>query len=174
VVRHERRVILLKQGAGVAIGPLLLAFDRLLPHDRAGHSYQALWHLASERASAAGLTAASQDQGAANLTILAAAVPNLELALVAGQETPEWQGWKSIKDHQQGEYAPAPTAIYSWRAAGPSRLVTLLYPTRPGKRCPVAALEADPNPRATGVRLRLDDGRAIDLDERDFTPGKTA
>jgi hypothetical protein len=170
-VTHERRVIVLKQEAGAATGPLLLVADRLLPLDGAEHGYQALWHLAGERASTVGLAAASQDQEAANLTILAAAIPGLELSLVAGQETPEWQGWKSIKDHQQGEYTPAPTAVYAWHAAGPSRLVTLLYPTRPGERCPVVALEADPDPRATGVRLRLDNGRAINLDERDFIPG---
>jgi hypothetical protein len=172
VVKHERRVILLKQAAGAAMGPLLLVADRLLPLDRAEHGYQALWHLAGERASAAGLTAASEDQGAANLTLLATASPSLELTLVVGQETPEWQGWKAIKDHQQGEYAPTPTAIYTWRAARPSRLVTLLYPTRPGERCPVVALEADPDPRATGVRLQLDDEHMIDLDESDFAPSE--
>jgi hypothetical protein len=167
-VRHDRRVIFLKPRAGTTVGPLLLVVDRLLPLDSAEHAYEVLWHLAGERAVAAGLTAASDDQGMPNLTIVASRVSSLELSLVAGQEFPEWQGWKGIKDHQQGEYAPAPTARYTWRAAGPSRLATLLYPTRPGERCPVVAVEADSDPDATGVRLRIDDGRVIDLDESDF------
>jgi hypothetical protein len=167
-VRHDRRVIFLKPRAGASAGPLLLVIDRMLPLDGAEHAYEALWHLAGEQVVAAGLTTASDDHGTANLTIVASAVPSLKLSLVAAQETPEWQGWKSINDHQQGEYAPAPTAVYTWRAAGPSRLVTLLYPTRPGERCPVMALEADSDPDATGVRLRLDDERVIELDERDI------
>jgi hypothetical protein len=45
---------------------------------------------------------------------------------------------------------------------------------RPGERCPVVALEADTDPKGTGVRLRHDDGGVIDLDERDFTPNEAS
>jgi hypothetical protein len=85
--------------------------------------------------------------------------------VVSGQEAPEWQGWVAIKNHQQGEYAPTPTAIYEWTVAGPARLVTLLYPTRPGETCPLAAVNASTDVAARDIRLSLLDGKVAVLDE---------
>jgi hypothetical protein len=49
--------------------------------------------------------------------------------------------------------------------AGPARLVTLLYPMRPGESCPVGQVEAATDPAMTAIRLHLRDGRIIELDE---------
>jgi len=169
-VTHRRRVIFLKRGVG-DLGPCFLVIDRLIPADGAPHTYEALWHFDVEAAEAAGLAARGGgpgDRGGPGLTLLAAGPPGLRLAIVAGREEPEWQGWKAVKNNQQGEYAPAPTAVYTWTGAGPARLVTLLYPTRPGETCPVGALSAAAAIGATALSLSLAEGRALDLDEADF------
>jgi len=66
----------------------------------------------------------------------------MSVRVVSGQEAPEWQGWKGIKNHQQGEYMPTPDRDLRVDRRGPARLVTLLYPARPGETCPVAAVHA--------------------------------
>ncbi|MGH2535352.1 MAG: alginate lyase family protein [Thermomicrobiales bacterium] len=165
-VTHHRRVIFLKRGYE-ALGPYVLVIDRLLPNDEERHEYEALWHLGTETAETDGLTARSRDSGEPNLTILPAAMPGLEVEIVRGQESPEWQGWKSIKDHQQGQYVEIPTAIYRWAAAGPVRLVTLLYPTRAGEACPVRTVSIGTNMDETAVELTLVDGSRVVLDRTD-------
>ncbi|MCC9075634.1 heparinase II/III family protein [Litorilinea aerophila] len=168
-VVHRRRVIFLKRPQG-ALGPCLLVIDRLLPEDDGVHSYQALWHFDTEEAAVislpeGGVAIASQDPETANLTIVPARLAGLTARVVAGQEEPEWQGWKAILNHQQGQYAPAPTALVEWQAQGPVRLVTLLYPTRAGEECPVVGVEADGDVAATQVRVHLADGEVVALDE---------
>ena len=79
-----------------------------------------------------------------------------------------WQGWRSPLHDAQGTEVPAPTAIYEWRAAGPSRLATLLYPTPAGQDCPVRAIAAGPDVSATGITLTLVDGSEVALDEADY------
>ncbi len=178
-VTHTRRVIFFKGGAtggmtggatggATGLGPCFLVIDRLAPSDAAPHAYQALWHFGTEEATADGLTARGQSPGGPALTITPSAAPELRLAIVAGQESPEWQGWRSTKNNKQGPYAPAPTAVYEWTATGPARLVTLLYPTTPGERCPVATVTAAPDPADTAIGLTLTDGRTVALDEADF------
>jgi hypothetical protein len=44
-------------------------------------------------------------------------------------------------------------------------LVTLLYPTRPGETCPVAAVDASSDVVATEIRLSLSDDKVVVLDE---------
>lgn len=176
-VAHRRRVILMKGGDG-GLGPYLLVIDRLVPEDADAHAYQVLWHLDGEAALQEGPAVMTRDAGTANLTILSAERDGLRVAVVAGQgaadgvgRPTEWQGWKAIKDHQQGQYAPAPTAVYVVEAAGPLRLVTLLYPTRAGEDCPVAGVVAAPDPSATGIVLRLRGGGVVELDEADLAAG---
>lgn len=164
VAVHRRRVIFLKRGVA-GLGPCLLVIDRLLPTDDAPHDYQALWHLEADEAAVEGLTVRSLQPGAANLVALAAPVPGLVATLVVGQTEPEWQGWRSPFHDAQGTELPAPTGVYEWRASGPSRLVTLLYPTRPGEDCPVRAVAAESEVNATAITLTLADGAVVMVDE---------
>ncbi|MGN6757463.1 MAG: alginate lyase family protein [Thermomicrobiales bacterium] len=164
---HQRRVICLKTGLA-GLGACVLVVDRLTPHDGAAHEYTALWHFAGDQVETDGLTARGVDTDQPNLTILAAGPADLRLTLVSGQETPEWQGWRSTGQHQQGEYAPAPAASYAWTANAPSRVVTLLYPTRAGATCPVQSLTAAPDAAVTTIQLQLADGRQLDLDEQEY------
>lgn len=169
-VTHRRRLILVKRGAN-GLGPFLLVIDRLHPKDTEPHTYQVLWHMDGETASQEGLIAGTRDAGCANLSIVPAPLDGLRVAIVSGQEAEggsEWQGWKAVKDHQQGQYEPTPTAVYELEAVGPVRLVTLLYPTRAGEECPVEAAQASSDPSATDISLSLKDGRVVALDEADF------
>ncbi len=166
-VTHRRAVIFLKGGVA-GLGPCFLVIDRLLPTDGAPHEYEVLWHFATEGAGTAGLTVRAVGTDRPGLSVIPAAVPGLDVAIVAAQEAPEWQGWRAILDHQQGQYAPTPTAVYRLAVVGPARLVTLLYPTRPGGPCPVRAVTAAVDPVGTAIRMILADGGTVDLDEGDF------
>jgi hypothetical protein len=112
-----------------------------------------------------GLAVHTQTDETANLALLPAAADGLSVALAAGQELPEWQGWVAIKDHQQGQYAPTPTALYELAFSTPLRLVTVLYPTPAGEACPVQAVEAPTDTDAAAIHLVLADGSTIDLSE---------
>jgi Heparinase II/III-like protein len=167
LVTHRRKVIFLKQGRS-GLGPCLVVIDRLSPASGSPHRYQALWHLNTDTAAVDGVSVRSADAGQPNLTIVPAAPAGLSATVVCAQETPEFQGWVGIKDHQQGEYEPAPTAVYEWTASGPLRVVTVLYPTRAGESCPIAAVSAGAAIGDTGVHITLADGRSVDLDEGEF------
>ena len=164
-VTHRRKVITIKRGVK-GLGPFLLVVDRLSASDEGGHGYQVLWHLDAERVWVEGWSAYGDDPGRPNLCLVAAGRAGLEVSVVSGQESPEWQGWKTIKEHQQGQYAPAPTVVYTLAARGSTRLVTCLYPTPQGQACPVRAVQAGNEFADLDLRLILADGRELDLDER--------
>ena len=75
---------------------------------------------------------------------------------------------QSYKNHQQGQYAPTPTAIYALQAAGPVRLVTVLHSTRRGEACPIGATVAGADVAATSIQLELADGTVVNLAEEDY------
>lgn len=126
-VVHRRRVTFFKQGWG-DWGPCFRVEDLLTPGDDAVHSYEILWHLAVSRVIVDGLTVRSEDPGQPNILLRAEAHPGLTVDVVRGQETPEWQGWRAVKNHQQGEYEPCPTAIYRLQSQGPVEVVTWIAP----------------------------------------------
>ena len=171
VVTHRRKVVFLKAktfevSETVKVeGPCAIVIDRLIPTDAAPHTYQFLWHINAGAVETDGGAVRSADPDQPNLAIIPAQVADLSVRVASGQEAPEFQGWVAIKNHQQGEYAPTPTAIYEWTVAGPARLVTLLYPTRPGATCPVATVNAPADVAASEIRLALLDGTIAELDE---------
>jgi hypothetical protein len=170
-VTHQRKVVMLKSGVE-GLGPCLLVFDRLRVSDERVHSYQVLWHLDTERVRLEGLAAHSDDAELSNLSLVAVERDGLAVSVVSGQESPEWQGWKTIEQHQQGQYAPAPAVVYELSASGSVRLVTCLYPTRAGETCPVRAIQAGSSTADVDLRLVLADGRELDLDEREWKEGR--
>lgn len=150
-VTHRRRVIFLKQPPP-DLTPFFLVIDRLLPSDTSPHTYELLWHLTAET----------------GLAIVAAAIPDLTHDTVSGQESPEWQGWRALDHDVQGHYESTPTAIQRWSRAGPTRLVTLLYPVPPDAQCPIQTIAAAEDITDTRLTLTLSNGTQIDLEERDF------
>lgn len=167
-VTHGRKVIFLKQGIGDTLGPCFLVVDRIVPQDGAAHEVEILWHLDTGAPDVLGTVVRSRDANQPNIAVAPAGVPNLDVQIVSGQEAPVWQGWRSIKHHQQGEYEPIPTAVYHWRISKPARLVTLLYPLRPDEAWIVDRVEADADPASTQIGLVLEDGERLELDETNF------
>ena len=163
-VRHERRVLAYKRGSG-PLGAFALVIDRLIPADAGPHAVELLWHFEADRVVVEGGLVRSADPGQPNLAVVPARQAGLTLRVVSGQEAPEFQGWKGIKDHQQGEYVPCPTALCSGTITGPARLVTLLYPTPAGTACPVNGVTAAREVEATTIELLLADGQKMTLQE---------
>ena len=166
-LRHERKVIGFKQVMGI-LGPCLVVVDRLMPRDDTSRSIQMLWHLDASSARVQQGMAFSSDTGQPNLAILPAHEAGLDLRVVSGQETPEWQGWKSIKDYQQGEYAPTPTLVCERMIRSAIRIVTVLYPSPAGAVCPVKSVSAGTGLEDTGIELSFADCKMVLLDEKDF------
>ncbi|GAB4558884.1 MAG: alginate lyase family protein [Anaerolineae bacterium] len=163
VARHHRRVIFLKGEHAY-----LIVIDRLYPADDQAHSYQAIWHLLAEPVDLSEAAAITRDDQGPNLAIIPSTATRPALRLVKGQEAPEWQGWHSVGNHQQGEYEPIPTVLCEWTAQGPSRQVTVLYPLRPDESCPIERVEATAEVEDTSIRVRWSDGSVAELDEARF------
>ncbi len=166
-LRHERKVIAFKQGIGM-MDPCLVVIDRLIPRDEVPRRVQMLWHLNTESVEVSQAAAFSRDAGQPNLAILPAHEAELDVRVVSGQETPEWQGWKSILDYQQGEYAPTPTIVCERTIQSATRIVTVLYPTPAGVVCPVKSVSAGTGIQDTGIALSFDNCRVLQLDEKDY------
>lgn len=163
-ISHRRTVIFIKRPSA-GLSPFVIVVDRITPIDGQAHHCQALWHLNADIVTLEGCSVHTSDPGWANLSIIPASAPGLAVSIIAGQEWPEWQGWMTIKNRDQGQYAPAPVAIYDIAVSKPIRLVTLLYPTPAGVACPIAAVAASSDIGDTAIHLALADGHALDLDE---------
>lgn len=163
-VRHERRVFAFKQGMG-ALGPFAVVIDRLIPADAEPHRVQLLWHFNTDTVTVNAGMVCSSDVGLPNLAVVPAQETGLTLRMISGQAEPEWQGWKSIKNCQQGEFVPTPTALYEGVITGPTRLVTLLYPIPVGGTCPVSGVRAGRDVEATRIEILLANGEKVVLKE---------
>jgi hypothetical protein len=163
---HEREILFLKQPPP-PLGPCALVIDHLTPHDGQSHDYELLWHMDRESAQVAAdnpLKVSSSDACQPNLTLIAAADPQLALTIVQGQAEPEWQGWKSLGSGKQQNYVPVSTPTYRWSSADARQVVTLLYPTPAGADCPVARLQVE----GDGITLTLVNGAALTVNLRDY------
>lgn len=167
-VTHRRTVWFDKRGVADTLGPHLVVVDRLLAAPGRTHDYQAVWHLDPDEAEVEDGIVRTTTPGEANVTLLAAGPPGLSTTIISGRTEPEWQGWKSIKEHLQGQYAATPTASSEFSAAGPVRLVTVLYPSARDADCPITEVVADPAVDATTVTLRLASGQTVTVDEADW------
>ena len=149
-VVHRRSVLFVKPD-------YWLVLDTLLPPDEDEHEYQSLFHLGTEDAVADGPRAWTTGEEA-NLHILTAGAAPASSEIIKGQEEPHYLGW--IGTHGVGDRRPMPVARFTWSAAGESRLLHVLYPTRPGEELPVADLRLT---EADGDSLRAEiiftDGR---------------
>ncbi len=168
-VIHKRKVILVKESAEKP-GGFFLVIDRLQTIDSRTHTYQVLWHLNTDQAELNGLKGTTLNDQLPNLTIIPSQFAGMQASIIKGQESPEWQGWKAIKNHQQGEYAPIPTLVYEFAAKGSVRLATLLYPTRAGETCPVVSVQSSKDPTAVEIQITYSNGDIVTIDEN-LIPG---
>ena len=174
IASHRRTVIFVKDcaacGVPVDVGPFFLVVDRLSPADSSRErSYEILWHLATGEPAVEGASVVSRDQGEPNIALYCAGPETQRLEVVSGREEPEWQGWRAIETHQQGEHAPTPTAVYSGRFGEPTRIVTVLIPVKPGEQSVITGVSAGTNVDKTTVELGVRTGERVVLDERSFT-----
>ncbi len=154
-VRHVRKVLFVKPEYWVIL-------DTLAPEDGAEHSYSAHFHFGVDEAqvSFGGRGVSTANAGGANLHILALGEGPVAADVVKGQEKPQMLGWRG--KHGVGGKRPIPVARFRWRARGLSRALFVLYPTRPGEKLPIAAVErAQPTAgQGFGAQIRFADGRA--------------
>jgi len=132
---HTRSILFVKPQYWVIV-------DTVSPVDDAEHSYESLFHLAADQASAAGMRIETSGS-AANVAVFAAPPPGMPVTatVVSGQTEPELQGWRQRSFTQ---LQPTPTAVFRWSARGRTQLVTVLVPIRPGEVCPIQSVNSIP------------------------------
>ena len=160
---HDRTVLFLKEQPGLA--PFFVIIDRLTsPNDRP-HTFEIMWHLEECALVIDGQTFTG-DFG--NGIGLAAAVsdPSLRIKDRKGQHEPYYQGWMPIWVGGPHEHRPIPTPVVEGTFENSRRILTVLYPYREGKK-PIAGVAASTDVRETGFQIRLADGTALELDERE-------
>jgi hypothetical protein len=125
---HRRSILFVK--------PLYwIVTDVVIPADDREHAVESIFHFPAGEAQAAGLTAQTLAKEA-NVTIVAAPREGLGVRIVKGVAEEPVQGWA------QGPWGPVPTALYEWKATGPSRVTYVLYPTAAGQASPVKEVKA--------------------------------
>ena len=133
-VSHTRQVVFVKPD-------YWLVFDTMKPADDAPHQYEALFHLDAEDAEVdPGTRAVTVESEGSGLRIIPLHTEGVEVEIVKGRHEAPVQGWLPTGRHNV--LRPIPTAVFRWRAAGPSTLAYALVPRERGKEWP-----------AQGVRL---------------------
>jgi hypothetical protein len=151
-VEHRRQVLFVKPDYWVVL-------DTLTPPDQAEHNYWALFHLGSEEAQASERsTIRTMNADRANLQLIPLGEAPVQADVVKGQEQPFLLGW--IGTHGVGNKHPIPVARFEWKQTGISRMMYVLWPTRPKDTSPAPTVERlDAGGNAFGAKLHFADGR---------------
>ena len=130
-----------------------------LAAQEAEHSYWALFHLGSEEAQAGERsTIRTMDADRANLQLIPLGEAPVQADVVHGQEQPFLLGWTGT--HRVGNKHPIPVARFEWKQTGISRMMYVLWPTRPKDTSPAPTVERlDAGGNAFGAKLHFADGR---------------
>lgn len=169
-VTHTRQVLFVKPDYWLLV-------DRMQPADAAEHTYEALFHLDAPAADVDAATRAVtvEGQGAAlRILPLAGALP--EVQIIQGQKQPVVQGWLPTGRHN--ELKPIPTAVFRWKATGPSVMIFALVPGEQG-RWPVVAAQAEAGSWALSLgsgaadRLDVSDGLSVVRTDKTGKPERT-
>lgn len=163
-VKHTRAILFVKP-------QYWIIFDTLTPADGKPHQYEAMFHLAAANASADGLAVNTAENGV-NVHLVPLASTGLSLEIVKGLQEEPVQGWAN------GPWRPVPTALYHWQSEQVSRQAFVIYPTAPGKACPIKTVKAlsvtdDQGQPAAGLagRIEFADGTAHLFCYRDRSAG---
>ncbi len=133
--RHVREVAFLKKAR------LFVVRDALESLDGRPHSYQALFHLDSEKVNVdeGSGTIETQDPGDINIRIVPWVDGDFKTDIVRGRETPVVQGWMP-RGHGVRGVRPIPTVVYERHSAKPVYFLTVLQPLRDGHEDRVSAV----------------------------------
>jgi hypothetical protein len=148
---HTRRVYFLKPD-------IFVVQDLLISRDDHEHQYEAHWHLASTRTrheDSSG-TVTTIDEGKPNLAIVPLERAGLKVRAVSGQEEPEILGWRVKKGRVERS-----TTVTHTRSGKNAQFLTLLVPQRQGESLGIVRVD---HAEAERVRVRLDDGRTLEID----------
>jgi hypothetical protein len=154
-VSHRRGILFLKK-VPAGLCPFFVVIDRFFSGEDKGHFYEILWHLNEDPVELRGNRVSCGEFG-----ILCSGGPG-GIALVKGQEYPEWQGWIPGGSGKQGDYKPIHTLIRGL-GGGNLRALTLLYP----QGVPPETIEGGSAPEDTEIRIRYRGGELV-LDERAY------
>jgi hypothetical protein len=148
-VTHTRAVLFVKPDFWVVL-------DTLQPNDSKPHTYDALFHF-DARVKTGGLRVRTENDGDANLTVVARPDTGLSLKVVEGQEDPV-QGWLP---RGLSAVRPAPVGIFTAQGAR-QEMLYVLAPSPKGAPDPVESVEPlGGDSRA--ARVRLTGGRTYDV-----------
>jgi hypothetical protein len=129
-VEHQREVLFARPDYWIVC-------DTMIPEDDAEHTYEALFHLDAEEAVVDPETSAvTVAVGAGEFRILPVGDTSVDVEIVEGQTEPEVQGWLPTGEHEN--LRPIPTAVFRWRASGPSTMGFLLLPREADEQFPVS------------------------------------
>ena len=138
--------------------PLLITVDRLSDTKSSSetHNWDILWHIDSEVEKQADKYIKFADADIA--------WSNGETAIIAGQETPEWQGFIATGT-KQGMYRAVP-CVDTKVNANAVRIVTVLAPHKAGTQCKhLVGVKASSDAANMDITLIFDDGSVWTLDE---------
>lgn len=153
-VTHTRAIVFVKPDYWIVA-------DTLDPLDEAEHQYESLFHMNADIAVVDGPTGAvtTRNQSGPNLLLWPVSRAAVNASVVKGVEDEPVQGWAN------GPWRPVPTAVFTCKGRGTVRLLTVVYPLKPGARNPVRAVErlevtatGRPEPGAVALRVRFEDG----------------
>jgi hypothetical protein len=167
-VTHTRQVLFVKPRYWVVL-------DEMMPGDEKPHRYEALFHLDAAKAKVDPKhKSVAVEWAGGGFRILPLRPDPLEVAIVKGQTEPEVQGW--LPAGGIGKLREIPTAIYRWRASGPSVVGWLLLPRGKDEEWPVAAAKplAARDARTLAAELLLAGGRRAWLVRRPAGEAGTA
>lgn len=165
-VKHFRRVIFLKDEA-FGFNPCFVVIDRLYPQDGRKHEYEILWHPECENVEIRNARIFAGETGEPGLTFVTSSLKSMKVDIVRGQESPEWQGWKTFDRALQGQYTPSPTIVFKTASSEPLRVITVLYPSR-DCTCPIASIEASSEVENDGIKILLENGENVLINEKNF------
>lgn len=140
--------------------PLLITVDRLSDTKSSSetHNWDILWHIDSE--------VEKQTDKYIKFADADIAWSNGETTIIAGQETPEWQGFIATGT-KQGMYRAVP-CVDTKVKANKVRIVTVFAPNKEGdvKTKHLSGVKASTDLADTAITLEFDDGSVWTLDEK--------
>jgi hypothetical protein len=152
-VTHTRQVLFAKPH-------YFIIADTVHPEDEKEHAYAAVFHLDAQQVSVdTDRPAVRADYDGPQLRIVAIGDAAAQVRIVEGRREPDVQGWLPTGRHN--DLRPVPTAIFSWRASGPSTMLFVLVPREeyaPWPLTHIAAPLTDPGARVAALIGQRPDG----------------
>ena len=160
-VMHNRKVIFFKKGLH-NLSPFAIVCDRLCSRDGNSHSFAVSYQMDVYPYTVRENTFTADMGDGVNMSLISSVPPEI----ICGQKTPVYMGWRPIDSPVEHEHAPAPCVRYVCTGTE-TRIITVLYPSDNGKT-ELCSVNASLNPSDTEIRLILQNGETISINETDY------